>query len=148
HIAGGGSHRAQRRRPQRTGADSGRPAGMEQHEGATVFRIPWIRAARVGQGAEGLDHALLRGAGGKGRAMSTLVLAPEPVEAKPGMGRAFWSVMIAFLVHGLVVSTWVSRIAAMKTALRLSDGALGLALLGAAIGSVTAIPICGALVTR
>jgi MFS family permease len=56
--------------------------------------------------------------------------------------------MAAFLVHGLVVSTWVSRIAAMKGALHLGDGTLGLSLLGAAIGSVTAIPICGALVTR
>ena len=75
--------------------------------------------------------------------------------APPGAGArgvvqstVFWGVMIAFLVHGLVVSTWVSRIATMKSSLHLSDGALGLALLGAAIGSVTAIPICGALVTR
>jgi MFS family permease len=56
--------------------------------------------------------------------------------------------MIAFLVHGLVVSTWVSRIAAVKSALRLGDGVLGLALLGVAIGSMAAIPVCGALVTR
>ncbi len=62
--------------------------------------------------------------------------------------RAFWGVMAAFLVHGLVVSTWVSRIAGMKGVLRLGDGTLGLCLLGAAIGSVTAIPISGALVTR
>src|SRR5262249_4049064 len=68
--------------------------------------------------------------------------------ALPGMDRAFWGVMISFLVHGLVVSTWVSRIAATKSALRLSDGALGLLLLGAAIGSVAAIPVSGALVTR
>ena len=56
--------------------------------------------------------------------------------------------MACFLVHGLVVSTWVSRIASVKTALALSDGALGLALLGTAIGSVTAIPICGSIVSR
>ena len=62
--------------------------------------------------------------------------------------RAFWGVMACFLVHGLVVSTWVSRIASVKTALHLGDGALGLALLGTAIGSVTAIPLCGALVVR
>ena len=62
--------------------------------------------------------------------------------------RAFWGVMACFLVHGLVVSTWVSRIASVKSALRLGDGALGLALLGTAIGSVTAIPLCGALVVR
>lgn len=62
--------------------------------------------------------------------------------------RAFWGVMISFLVHGLVVSTWVSRIATIKTTLHMGDGALGLALLGTAIGSVTAIPICGALVVK
>lgn len=64
------------------------------------------------------------------------------------MRRAFWGVMISFIVHGLIVSTWVSRIASIKSLLRLSDGALGLALLGTAIGSVTAIPICGAMVAR
>src|SRR5260370_22967026 len=62
--------------------------------------------------------------------------------------RAFWSTMACFLVHGLVVSTWVSRIASVKGALHLGDGSLGLALLGTAIGSVTAIPICGSLVGR
>jgi MFS family permease len=62
--------------------------------------------------------------------------------------RAFWGMMACFLVHGLVVSTWVSRIASVKAALGLGDGALGLALLGTAVGSVTAIPLAGALVVR
>ena len=66
----------------------------------------------------------------------------------PQLRRAFWGVMASFIVHGLVVSTWVSRIQSIKANLALSDGALGLALLGTAIGSVIAIPICGALVTR
>jgi MFS family permease len=72
---------------------------------------------------------------------------PSPAEERL-RSRAFWTTMACFLVHGLVVSTWVSRIASVKTALALSDGALGLALLGTAIGSVTAIPICGSLVSR
>jgi MFS family permease len=72
-----------------------------------------------------------------------------PFSAGDGVRRrAFWTTMACFLVHGLVVSTWVSRIASVKTALALSDGALGLALLGTAIGSITAIPICGNLVAR
>ena len=54
----------------------------------------------------------------------------------PRLDRAFWGVMAAFLVHGLVVSTWVSRIAAVKSSLHLSDGVLGLSLLGTAIGVV------------
>jgi MFS family permease len=53
-----------------------------------------------------------------------------------------------FLVHGMVVATWVSRIPAIQSALRLSNGTLGLVLLGSALGSVVAIPFCGYLVTR
>ena len=77
-------------------------------------------------------------------AFSEAPACSEPSERR----RAFWGVMACFLVHGLVVSTWVSRIASVKSALHLGDGALGLALLGTAIGSVTAIPLCGALVVR
>src|SRR3954453_1013338 len=77
------------------------------------------------------------------------IAAPPPSPDDEGLrNRAFWTTMACFLVHGLVVSTWVSRIASVKTALHLGDAALGLALLGAAIGSVTAIPICGSLVVR
>jgi len=53
-----------------------------------------------------------------------------------------------FLIHGLVVATWVSRIPAIQTELHLTNGSLGLALLGTAAGSVIAIPFCGWLVTR
>lgn len=76
-----------------------------------------------------------------GARLADRALAPE-------MRRAFWGVMISFIVHGLVVSTWVSRIASIKTLLHMGDGALGLALLGTAIGSIAAIPVCGALVSR
>ena len=61
---------------------------------------------------------------------------------------AWWAVAARFLVHGLVVSAWVSRIPAVQALLQLSNGALGMALLGAAIGSVSAIPVCGWLVSR
>jgi MFS family permease len=60
----------------------------------------------------------------------------------------WWAVVARFLIHGLVVSTWVSRIPAVKSSLRLSDGALGLSLLGTAIGSLIAVPACGWLVDR
>jgi len=53
-----------------------------------------------------------------------------------------------FLVHGLVVATWVSRIPALQTRLALNNGVLGLTLLGAACGSVVAIPFCGWLIAR
>lgn len=61
---------------------------------------------------------------------------------------AWWAVVARFLVHGLVVSTWVSRIPGIQSSLQLSNGALGLSLLGAAFGSIIAIPICGWMVNR
>lgn len=53
-----------------------------------------------------------------------------------------------FFVHGLVTATWVSRIPAIQIALRLNNGILGLTLLSAAVGAVSAIPFAGWLVTR
>jgi MFS family permease len=61
---------------------------------------------------------------------------------------AWWAVVARFLIHGLVVSTWVSRIPSIKAELNLGDGVFGVSLLGAAIGSVIGIPICGYFVTR
>jgi hypothetical protein len=51
-------------------------------------------------------------------------------------------------VHGLGVSTWVSRIPTIQSNLGLNNGVLGVALLGAALGSVISIPVTGSLVTR
>ena len=61
---------------------------------------------------------------------------------------AWWGVVAVFLVHGLIVSTWVSRIVGVKSALGLTDSALGLALFGAAIGSIAAIPASGWAIGR
>jgi MFS family permease len=57
-------------------------------------------------------------------------------------------VVARFLVHGLAISTWVSRIPSIKGSLHLGDGLFGLCLLGTAVGSVIGIPICGFVVTR
>lgn len=53
-----------------------------------------------------------------------------------------------FLLHGFVVSTWISRIPAVKANLNLSNGILGLTLLGSAFGAVSSIPIAGLLIGR
>jgi MFS family permease len=74
------------------------------------------------------------------------VLEMRAADARINAG--WWGVVALFLVHGLIVSTWVSRIAAIKAGLRLSDGALGVALFGAAVGSVIAIPVTGWAVTK
>jgi MFS family permease len=62
--------------------------------------------------------------------------------------RAWWAVAARFLVHGLAISTWVSRIPSIKSSLHLGDGLFGLALLGTAIGSVIGIPVCGYFVSH
>src|ERR1051325_11172673 len=62
--------------------------------------------------------------------------------------RAWWAVVARFLIHGLVVSSWVSRIPSVKAGLQLGDGVFGFSLFGSALGSVVGIPISGWLVER
>jgi MFS family permease len=61
---------------------------------------------------------------------------------------AWWGVVVLFLVHGLVVASWLSRIPAVQNALHLNNGVLGLTLLSSALGAVTTIQISGYLVSR
>jgi MFS family permease len=56
---------------------------------------------------------------------------PDGVTAPLLPRRARLAVTILFLAHGLVFASWLVRIPDVKTQLRLSDGELGLALLGA-----------------
>ncbi|MDQ2712538.1 MAG: MFS transporter [Acidobacteriota bacterium] len=69
-------------------------------------------------------------------------ISPGPVRA------GWWATVVLFLVHGLVVATWVSRIPAVQSALGLANGVLGLTLLSSAVGAVSSIPFAGFLVSR
>ncbi len=62
--------------------------------------------------------------------------------------KAWWSVVVLFLVHGLVVSTWISRIPAVQAKLHLSNAVLGMTLLSSAVGAVLTIPAVGYLISR
>ena len=62
--------------------------------------------------------------------------------------QAWWANVVLFLVHGLVVSTWVSRIPAVKSSLHLGNGVFGLTLLSSAFGAVLFIPVAGILIGR
>jgi MFS family permease len=53
-----------------------------------------------------------------------------------------------FFVHAVLFASWTPHIPAIKTALGLSDASLGVALLGAPVGSVGAMLAAGALVSR
>jgi MFS family permease len=61
---------------------------------------------------------------------------------------AWWGTAALFLVHGLIVSTWVSRIPAIQTRSHLANGVLGLTLLASALGAVCTIPVAGWAITR
>jgi MFS family permease len=58
------------------------------------------------------------------------------------------AVSAAFLANGLGFANWAARIPAVKDDVGLSTGALGVALLGMAVGAVVAMPLAGALLVR
>ena len=68
--------------------------------------------------------------------------------AQPALRVPRFAVLGVFLVNGVVIGTWVVRIPAIQQRLDLSEGLLGLALLGAAVGALVAMPLVGALVSR
>lgn len=62
--------------------------------------------------------------------------------------RARVSVSIIFLVHGILVSSWLARIPAVQETLQLPFGILGAVLLSAAAGAMFAMPVTSRLVNR
>jgi MFS family permease len=76
--------------------------------------------------------------------------------ARPGVAvvpagrlrRARLAILVAFLVNGAVIGDWVPRVPAVKHALGLRDGPLGLALLGFGLGAAAALLGAGRLVAR
>src|SRR5215218_70516 len=58
------------------------------------------------------------------------------------------SVRAAFLIHSTVSGSWAPRLPAIKDSLELSDGELGTALVGLAIGLVVGTRLAGAPVDR
>jgi hypothetical protein len=58
------------------------------------------------------------------------------------------SVSLIFLIHGLIIATWASRIPVFQAHLHLSPAVLGRSLMMAAIGSVLAMPAAGWLINK
>ena len=71
------------------------------------------------------------------------VLAPTSV-----LERARIAVGLVFVLNGTVFASWVSRLPAVREALGLSTGQLGLLLLCMSVGSVIGLPTSGPLVAR
>ena len=64
------------------------------------------------------------------------------------LNRIRWAVSMFYFAMGLCFSTWASRIPDIKTALHLSDGALGTILLALPMGQLAMMFFSGKLVTR
>ena len=62
------------------------------------------------------------------------------------LSRERLSISVIFLVHGLIVASWVSRIPAIQSALGLSPAVLGTVLLSTTAGALVAMPLTGGLV--
>lgn len=71
---------------------------------------------------------------------------PAPVGAPPRAARL--AVMVLFFIAGAPTGSWFVRIPTVQDRLDLSDGLLGVALLGMAIGSLLAMPATGWLIAR
>jgi MFS family permease len=57
-------------------------------------------------------------------------------------------VIAVFFVQGFLFASWTAHIPRVQQNLGLSNGRLGLALLGAPVGSVLALVLAGRLLTR
>jgi predicted MFS family arabinose efflux permease len=64
----------------------------------------------------------------------------------PRLPWARFSLSLIFLIHGLIVATWASRIPDFQARLQLSPAILGRSLMMAAIGSVVAMTVAGRLI--
>ncbi|MES9541109.1 MFS transporter [Actinomadura sp. NPDC000600] len=62
--------------------------------------------------------------------------------------RARLAVTLAFAAHGLLGAAWVARIPQIKEHLGLSEGTMGVALLGAPVGVVAAVRFAGRVIGR
>src|SRR4051812_30599317 len=75
-----------------------------------------------------------------------LTVSPTGTAATPSGARL--AVIIFFALHGLIMASWIVRIPDIKIHLGLSDGELGLALLGAPVGAVAGQFLVGWLLVK
>ena len=67
---------------------------------------------------------------------------------KSSIQAARWAVIAMFFINGAMFANWVSRIPQIQEGLALSDGGLGLVLLGIAVGVLVALSLAGGLIAR
>src|SRR5215211_258766 len=62
--------------------------------------------------------------------------------------RARIAISIVFLVNGVALASWISRIPTITDELDLSNGQVGTALMSLAAGAILAFPLAGRLIDR
>lgn len=84
--------------------------------------------------------------------MSAATSPPVPSATAPAPSRAVRTarngVAVVFTLNGLAVGSWFSRVPAVREALDLSAGRLGLLLLAMSVGALLAMPTSGLLAQR
>lgn len=63
-------------------------------------------------------------------------------------GKAQLAVWAAFFSNGAAMATWVSRLPSIQNKLGLSEGSLGLVLLGSSMGTITALLLAGNIIEK
>jgi MFS family permease len=79
-----------------------------------------------------------------------LVRAALPIQTTDFMNprAARYAVFITFLLHGMLLGSWVPHIPLVKDALAIGPAKFGLALLSLPVGSVVAMPLTGMMVSK
>lgn len=82
------------------------------------------------------------------RSGTTVTVRPPAGRVSPALRHARVGTALTFAFNGFLWAAWVPHIPQVKSQLGLSDAALGLALLGPAIGSMISMPLIGRATTR
>jgi len=81
--------------------------------------------------------------------VSDLGSKPDATQlASPRAAATRIAITVVFVVHGLLFASWTAHIPHVKQSLGLNDGALGLALVGAPVGSIAAMCLAAMLLPR
>jgi MFS family permease len=70
------------------------------------------------------------------------------IRTEPDLRAARRLLCVVFFCHGAVAGSWAARIPSIKAALDLTEGELGLGLVGAAFGTMCSLPLAGAASAR
>ncbi len=68
--------------------------------------------------------------------------------SQPSTGRSRFAVVVMFFINGAIFANWAARVPDIQQRFALTDGALGLLLLGIAVGVLTALSVVGGLIQR